>query len=269
MKRILAALADGTAGNRVFLDSEGLLHSGTPDTQLTWMDALVDGRPVTPRWGYAVEICALWYNAVCFAAELAHALGDTSFTPPQHPEPIAAAFRRRFWLPAAGYLADVVNDAGVDEAVRPNQVFACSLPYSPLTAEMQRAVVDRVQDELLTPMGLRTLSPRDPRYRGRYSGDPATRDQAYHQGTVWPWLLGHFGEAYLRTCSDRRAACAFLKSSLRVWRDHLLEAGLGSVSEVFDGDPPHRPGGCVAQAWSVAELIRLYCLLGDPESCGS
>jgi len=146
--------------------------------------------------------------------------------------------------------------------VRPNQIFAVSLPFSPLGPAEQAAVVGKVREKLLTPFGLRTLSPKDPAYRGRYRGGPAERDGAYHQGTVWPWLLGAFGEAALRVADDREREKENLRQYLRTFlRRHLTEAGIGSVSEVFDGDEPQSPGGCIAQAWSVAELIRLYSLL--------
>jgi len=268
MKRILERLAEGSREDAVVLDASGLLHSGTPSTQLTWMDAAVDGIPVTPRYGFAVEICALWYNAVCFARQLAEVFGEAAYAPPADPARIAAAFQDRFYLSDASYLADVVNDAGPDASLRPNQVFAVSLPYSPVEADRARGIVSAIHDALLTPRGLRTLAPGAPAYRGRYEGSVRERDHAYHQGTVWPWLLGHFGEAYLKTHDWRTEARDFLRNHLNGWLPHLLEAGVGSVSEIFDGDPPHRPNGCIAQAWSAAELIRLFSLVNEgPFSC--
>jgi len=160
-----------------------------------------------------------------------------------------------------GCLADTLADNMIDRSIRPNQIFAASLPFSPLDATRRKRVVDTVRRELLTPFGLRTLSPRDPAYRGRYEGDQPTRDAAYHQGTVWPWLLGHYGEALLRTADDPKAAALDLLETLRPLLDYSLDGpGLGNIPEIFDGDTPHRPNGCPAQAWSSAEMIRLFTL---------
>ncbi len=226
------------------------------------MDAIVGGRPVTPRHGYAVEINALWYNALCFATDLAAAIRrsgrivrrQTSRHPPVVPGDLLDPGDKA----ASG---DVFRDGILDRAVRPNQIFAVSLPFSPLDPAEQAAVVRTVREQLLTPCGLRTLSPADPAYRGRYRGSGAERDAAYHQGTVWPWLLGAFGEAALRVAEDREQEKEISPADISgsFCRTTCGEAGIGSVSEVFDGDPPHRPGGCIAQAWSVAELIRLFC----------
>jgi predicted glycogen debranching enzyme len=250
----------------IHLDSDGLLHAGAPGAQLTWMDARVNGIEVTPRSGKPVEIQALWYNALRVMAHLASVFGD----PPAAARYGALADRVRdrfcqvFWNEAAGCLYDVVVDSGEpDASIRPNQIFAVSLPYPLLTSEQALQVVDVVEWELLTPYGLRTLSPRDRNYRGRYEGDPVHRDGAYHQGTVWPWLLGPFLTAYvkvhggteLETQRDARNRADHFLDPLRA---HLLQAGLGQISEVFDGDFPHRPGGCFAQAWSVAEVLRTY-----------
>lgn len=171
---------------------------------------------------------------------------------------VAEQFCSRFWNQEVGYLNDVVDgEATADSSLRPNQVIAVSLPYPMLPPDQARQVVDAVQRDLLTPYGLRTLSPRDPRYQGRCAGDQRSRDGAYHQGTVWPWLLGPFITAYLRVSDDRQAARATTRAWLdSLWR-HLRDAGLGQVSEIFDGDPPHTPRGCIAQAWSVAELLRV------------
>ncbi len=264
MKRILAAFARGTDFG-IGMAPSGLLRAGDADTQLTWMDARLNGRPVTPRHGFPVEVNALWYNAVCEAVALARTFGDSGFAPPAPPEQIAAAFRAMFWYAAGGCLGDVHDGARLDASVRPNQVFAVSLPHSPLEPDQATAVVRRVRDDLLTPFGLRTLSPTDPRYRGRYAGSPEERDRSYHQGTAWPWLLGHFGDAMLRVSRNRSEAVAFLRRSIAPLLDnHLSDAGLGSISEVFDGDPPHRPNGCIAQAWSVAEILRLLKVLDSP-----
>jgi predicted glycogen debranching enzyme len=242
------------------VDSDGLLHAGEPGTQLTWMDVKVGDWVVTPREGKAVEIQALWYNALRVMAQLS--LVFNKYAESSRYTSLAdwarARFAEAFWNESAGCLHDVVSGYGPDSSIRPNQIFAVSLPYPLLSHDQALRVVEVVEWELLTPFGLRTLSPRDPRYRGRYEGDARSRDSAYHQGTVWPWLLGPFLSAYVkvhgRTGEARRRADQFLDPL----RAHLREAGLGQISEVFDGDAPHRPGGCFAQAWSVAEVLRTY-----------
>jgi predicted glycogen debranching enzyme len=261
------ALADVIAwherGTRygIHLDSDGLLHAGTPGVQLTWMDARVSGREVTPRAGKPVEIQALWHNALRVMADLATLFGDPNAA--ARYTALADSARERFaqifWNEAAGCLFDGIADSGApDASIRPNQIFAVSLPFPLLTGEQALQVVDLVEWELLTPYGLRTLSPRDPNYRGRYEGDPASRDGAYHQGTVWPWLLGAFLTAYVKVHGGAEQARTRADQFLDPLRAHLLEAGVGQISEVFDGDFPHRPGGCFAQAWSVAEVLRTY-----------
>jgi len=270
MKRIIRSFMDGTRFG-IGMNREGLLHAGDGQTALTWMDATVGEIPVTPRHGCPVEINALWYNALCFTRDRAAEFGEPAFSGGDLIPLLSRSFREVFWNwghDAAscpqGCLGDVFRDGVLDTAVRPNQIFAVSLPFSPLDPAEQAAVVRAVREQLLTPCGLRTLSPADPAYRGRYRGNPAERDGAYHQGTVWPWLLGAFGEAVLRVADDPEREKENLRQYLRTFlRQHLSEAGIGSVSEVFDGDAPHRPGGCIAQAWSVAELIRLYTMIRE------
>ncbi len=265
MKRIIRSFMEGTHFG-IGMDAQGLLHAGNGQTALTWMDATVGGIPVTPRHGSPVEINALWYNALCFARDRAAEFGEPSFIDCDLLPLLRRSFREAFWnwgydtvSYPEGCLGDVFRDGVLDAAIRPNQIFAVSLPFSPLDIAEQVAVVRVVREKLLTRCGLRTLSPSDPAYHGRYEGNPAERDGAYHQGTVWPWLLGAFGEASLRVADDREREKENIRQYLRMFlRQHLVEAGIGSVSEVFDGDAPHRPGGCIAQAWSVAELIRLY-----------
>jgi predicted glycogen debranching enzyme len=250
----------------IHLDSDGLLHAGAPGVQLTWMDARVNGREVTPRQGKPVEIQALWHNALRVMSHLASRFGDSAAS--AHYALLADRARQRFvqvfWNEAAGCLYDVLGEHGdPDGSIRPNQIFAVSLPYALLTGEQALQVVEVVEWELLTPYGLRTLSRRDPNYRGRYQGGPESRDGAYHQGTVWPWLVGPFLTAYVKvhggTSADKlREARNRADQFLDPLRAHLKEAGLGQISEVFDGDFPHRPGGCFAQAWSVAEVLRTY-----------
>jgi predicted glycogen debranching enzyme len=233
-------------------DDDGLLRAGEPGTQLTWMDAKLGDWVVTPRHGKAVEVNALWHHALRFLEEMGVEHAGPSAAA------VAASFRARFWNAGAGYLNDVVDgDFPEDSSLRPNQIIAVSLPYPLLPAEHERRVVEVVRADLLTPYGLRTLSPHDPRYQGCYSGDQRSRDGAYHQGTVWPWLMGPFITAHLKVSEDKRAARQQARSWLELLWGHLRDAGLGQVSEVFDGDPPYRPGGCIAQAWSVAELLRV------------
>jgi predicted glycogen debranching enzyme len=263
MKRILSHYMAGTFFN-IHMGESGLLHAGDEKTHLTWMDATVNGKPVTPRWGYAVEINALWYNAVCFAGELSRRFDEPGYYFDDLASKIKKSFVDTFWIEGEDYLGDVFCNGSLDRSIRPNQIVAVSLPYSPLNSDQWLGVVNRVKQELLTPFGLRTLSPEDGKYEGRYGGDGPTRDSAYHQGTVWPWLLSQFGEAYLRTAKDRASAKRFLLNHLRsLIRQHMPAAGAGCISEIFDGDPPHRPNGCIAQAWSSAGLIRLYSLLNE------
>ena len=242
------------------LDSDGLLHAGQHGVQLTWMDAKVGDWVVTPRQGKPVEIQALWYNALRVMEHLADAFDqhEQSSHFAALAERARASFEAAFWNDHDGCLYDVVTDSGPDRSLRPNQIFAVSLPHALLAGDKALRVVDVIEWELLTPYGLRTLSPRDPNYKGRYSGDQFGRDSAYHQGTVWPWLLGPFLTAYVKVHGSdqqvRHRADQFLNSL----RGHLWQAGLSQISEVFDGDPPHQPGGCIAQAWSVAEVLRTY-----------
>ena len=233
--------------------SDGLLFAGRDGSWVTWMDACVDGFPVTPRIGKPVETNALWFNALSLMSSWAQQLGKADSYASAAAE-CQSSFRRRFRYGRGRYLYDVIDGpAGRDSSLRPNQIMAVSLAYSPLGPSRQKAVVDAVERALLTPYGLRSLSPDDPKYIGIYHGGPAERDHAYHQGTVWPWLLGQFADAHYRVYRDRDRIAALLKSLRR----HLAEAGIGSISEVFDGDSPHNPRGCIAQAWSVAEILRI------------
>jgi predicted glycogen debranching enzyme len=232
-------------------------------TQLTWMDARVDGRVITPRHGKAVEINALWYNALRLMAAWGREVGDehNAAAYAAMAEVVERSFARTFWNKGRGCLYDVVRPDGADARIRPNQIFAVSLPFPLLAPEQQRRVVDVVERELLTRVGLRTLAPGEDGYVRRYKGGPAERDGAYHQGTVWPWLLGGFVRAYLRVhgrSADTLARCrGFLAGIARHLED---EACLGTISEVFDAEPPHHPGGAPAQAWSVAELYQLVAV---------
>jgi len=266
LERAVAAILWGyAAGTRYGIRAEldGLLACGEEGTQLTWMDAKVDGRVITPRAGKPVEVQALWINALRFASGFEPGFEGLAAR-------AARSFEERFWNEEAGCLDDVVDadppGPVADASVRPNQILAVGgLPWALLEGERARRVVDLVEARLWTPLGLRTLDPADPRYHGVYAGGPVERDEAYHQGTAWPWLIGPFVEAWLRVRGSgadarREARERFLQPLL----EHLAEAGLGHVSEVADGDAPHRPGGCPFQAWSVGELLRAQRLL-EPE----
>ena len=242
-------------------EENGLLNAGAPGAQLTWMDAKVGDWVVTPRSGKPVEIQALWYNALRIMEELAARFEDEERRKQYSSLGSFAkeSFNHIFWNNDLHCLYDVIDDGLPDRSIRPNQIFAVSLHYSMLSAERARAVVDTVERELLTPVGLRTLSPADPRYRGTYQGDQRSRDSAYHQGTVWPWLLGPFVSAYVKVSEGSEQSRSRANELLQGMEKHLTEAGLGQVSEIFDGDIPHRPRGCFAQAWSVAEVLRALC----------
>jgi glycogen debranching enzyme len=215
-------------------------------------NAKVDDWVVTPRIGKPVEVNALWYNALCVMAEFARLLGEPYERYEALAEPARAGFAS-FWNGEAGYLYDVLDGPdGNDPALRPNQLFAVSLPHSPLTPEQQKAVVDACARHLLTSHGLRSLAPDHPDYKGHHGGDRRTRDAAYHQGTAWGWLIGPFVSAHLRAYRDPAPARSFLQPSIQELHAHCV----GSLSEIFDGDPPHTPRGCIAQAWTVAEVLR-------------
>jgi predicted glycogen debranching enzyme len=256
MQEIIGAYRQGTR-YQIHADPEdGLLTVGDPDTQLTWMDVRVDGIVVTPRTGKAVEVNALWYNALCSMAELAPLVQQPAEPYHTAAREVQASFER-FWNAQRGYCYDVIDGPdGHDSALRPNQLFAVSLPYSPLETSRQRAVVDICGRHLLTSHGLRSLSPEHPAYIRYYGGSPRQRDGSYHQGTTWGWLIGPFVAAHLRVYDNREQARRIVLPLLR----HMEDAGLGSISEIFDGAPPFAPRGCVSQAWSVAEVLRAWQL---------
>ena len=241
------------------VDEDGLLLAGEPGTQLTWMDAKVGEWVVTPRRGKPVEIQALWYNALRVMEDLARRLARDSDGAyyGELAKRASASFGPLFWNSAEECLYDVVNGEERDAAIRPNQILAVSLRYSMLTPAMALRVVSTVERHLLTPFGLRTLSPADPQYRGRYQGDQSSRDGAYHQGTVWPWLMGPFLKAYVEVHGRSPEARAEAGDRLAQLAAFLENEGVGQLPEIFDGDAPHLPRGCIAQAWSVAELLRV------------
>jgi predicted glycogen debranching enzyme len=231
-------------------DSDGLLLAGAEGVQLTWMDAKIGDWVVTPRRGKPVEVQALWYNAIRTLEELAIRFGDTARAAAMRElsRRTQESFLGSFWDAERGYLLDNVDDP----SIRPNQIFAVSLRYSMLDGAQAAAVVDTVDRHLFTPLGLRSLAPSDPAYRGRYLGGVKERDSAYHQGSVWLWLMGPFLTAYARVYPKSPR----IRQILEGLRPHLMEAGVGQMSEIADGDAPHTPRGCFAQAWSVAEVLR-------------
>jgi predicted glycogen debranching enzyme len=240
---------------------DGLLNAGAPGAQLTWMDAKIGDWVVTQRSGKPVEIQALWYNALRIMEELAARFGDEDRRKKYSTMASMAGvnFNRVFWNKDARCLYDVVDGGSADGSIRPNQIFAVSLHHSMLSPEQARAVLETVERELLTPVGLRTLNRSDSRYRPTYGGDQYHRDSAYHQGTVWPWLLGPYVSAYVRVNGGTEQARAKAHELLRGIEQHLSEAGLGQISEIFDADSPHGSQGCFAQAWSVGEILRALC----------
>lgn len=243
--------------------TDGLLFAGEPGVAVTWMDARIGDRVITPRIGKPVEINALWVNALRVMEQLASRLRVA----PAHDYGLlakrAASSFDRYWNAATGCLFDVLDGpAGHDPAIRPNQLLAVSLPHAPVEADSPhaKAIVDVCAEHLLTSYGLRSLSPEDPAYAGAYAGDQSARDRAYHQGTVWAWLIGPFVDAHRRVYRDAVLARAFLLP----FEQHLADYGLGTIAELFDGNPPHRPRGCIAQAWSVAEVLRAWMDLQQP-----
>ena len=243
---------------------DGLLRQGAEGYQLTWMDAKVDDWVVTPRRGKAVEINALWYNALrLLETWLREERGDKAAKPfAKHARCVRESFNERFWFEEGGYLYDIVDgEGGDDEACRPNQILAISLPHPVLEERHWKAVIGVVKKQLLTPLGLRSLSPTHPQYKTKYFGDIRARDAAYHQGTVWAWLIGPFVDAWLKVHPDDRAGA---RRFLEGFWPHLNQACIGSISEIFDADAPFTPRGCVAQAWSVAEVLRVWLKTAEP-----
>ncbi len=260
-KSVLNAFKDGTIQD-IKMRENGLLYTVAHDRALTWMDALVNGVPVTRRAGYAVEINALWYNAVCFSLEMAKEAKDKKFISQYNclPELIKKSFLELFWDEKEGYLADYVNDdEGRNMFIRPNMVIAVSLPFSMLDKEQMKKILDVADKHLVTPRGLRTLSPRNKHYKGIYQGNQEERDSAYHQGTVWPWLFGPFCEGWLRVYGQQ--GLAKVKKLIYGLEEVMSEAGISTISEIHDGDPPHTPKGAISQAWSVGEILRIIDIL--------
>lgn len=261
MKSILSTFEQGTGNIR--MDSNYLLWQGEEGKALTWMDAIIDGIPVTQRKGYAVEINALWYNAVMFTRSLAEKNCDDAFLREwdDFVSVFPSEFKSMFWSKEKGYLADCTDGINKDFSVRPNMIFAVSLEYSPVSEKIRQLIVEKVKNELLTSRGLNTLSPKDEKYIGHYFGNQQQRDRAYHNGTVWPWLLGAFCEAYLKIY--HKEGIRFVEQIYNGFENALCDYCVGSIAEVYDGNPPFKAGGSISQAWSVAALVRIKYLLDN------
>jgi len=264
MKSILETYQKGGAFN-IRMHDNGLIWAGEHGHAVTWMDAVIFGKPVTPRIGYQVEINALWYNSIHFMLELARLGKDSKFIGrlKNLSNLIGPHFIELFWDESKGFLADYVDDEHKDWSVRPNQIIATSLDYSPLSDDIKRSVIEVVKNELLTPRGLRTLSPNDPKYEGTYEGDQVKRDTAYHQGTVWPWLLQPFCSSYVNIY--KKSSLSLLKQIYDGFEPDMIEYGIGSIAEIYDGNPPHQPRGAISQAWSVAALLQIGKMIEELE----
>ncbi|MDL2297188.1 amylo-alpha-1,6-glucosidase [Bacteroidales bacterium OttesenSCG-928-B11] len=260
LKAILNAYKNGSLYNIRMLEN-GLIYAGNENVALTWMDAVVHGTPVTPRTGCQVEINGLWYNAISFCMEMAGLAGDKEFVGEW--ERLAAnfpaVFKETFWSKEKGYLADFVNGDYKNFQVRPNMMIVTSLPYIPVSEKIRQLILKKTLEELLTIRGIRTLSPSDPDYKGSYGGTQEVRDRAYHQGTCWPWLLAPFADGLIAVYQKK--AYPMLKKILFDFEPCMKEYGLSTVAEIYDGNPPHRPNGCVSQAWSVSALLYIKYLL--------
>ncbi len=259
LNEIIRSYAKGTK-HGIRLDSDGLIQGADEKLALTWMDAKIDGIPVTPRRGKPVEISSLWYNALrameVFASQLKNQ-GDQDYFG-ELASKTKESFNAKFWNERKRCLHDVLADDAGDGKICPNQIFSIALPFPVLSEEKWRDTLRTVEAELLTPVGLRTLSPFDPNYKGRCAGNPRERDTSYHQGTVWPWLFGSYVSAYVKTYGPDQKTLSFVQQLYAPFKKRLSEAGLGTISEIYDGDPPHYPRGCISQAWSVAEVLRSY-----------
>lgn len=256
VKAILNGYRNGLSPTVRMLD-DGLISASSDSVALTWMNASVDGNRITPRSELTVEANALWHNAVIFAVNSAKKANDHEFTEQWKNLHciIPASFKKIFWDKAKGYLADNAGTYHTDWSIRPNMIFAASLPFNPISEKIRQLIVELIKSKLLTPRGLRTLSPDDPDYKGFYFGNENERARAYHQGTVWPWLLGAYADAYLKIYG--KSGLYHIEQLYSGFKDTVLEHAIGSISEVYDGDPPHRGAGAISMAWSVAEILRL------------
>jgi len=261
---VIKAILYGYRNNEsplVFMRQDGLIET-RPDTRaLSWMNAMQNGVPVTPRYGMTVEANALWYNAVMFAIEAATAAKDKEFCEDWKGLHclIPASFKKIFWNKDKGYLADNAGEYHTDWTIRPNMIFAAALPYSPVSEKIRQLIIEKVKEKLLTPRGLRTLTPDDVNYKGLYFGNEEQRARAYHQGTVWPWLSGAYADAYLRIYE--KSGLYHIEQLYESFKETILEHSIGSISEVYDGDPPFRGAGAISMAWSVAEVLRMKSII--------
>ena len=259
LKEIISAYEKGTDFS-IYMEDDGLIHAGSGLDQITWMDVRVGDWVATPRHGKPVEINALWYNALRIMESLCEKFDEDASAYRTRAEQVKESFNAKFWDSANQCLFDVVDGDEPDDHIRPNQVYAVSLPFSLLPEEQEKAVVALVEKELFVGCGLRSLAPDHPDYHGIYCGALAKRDAAYHQGTAWGFLLGGFFSAYMKVNHHSSSAAANAVRMLEPVRKHLTDSGcIGSISEIFDGDAPHNPRGCYAQAWSVGEVLRCYC----------
>jgi len=258
-------LKDGKKGSVVMHDN-GLLYLPDENKALTWMDSKFEGIPVVARYGYVVEINALWYNAICFLIELAQKANNMAEA--KEWDSVATkindSFKQVFWNKDKAYLADYVVGSFKNMNMRPNQIFACSLPYTPISDNKKHDILEAIERELLTPCGLRSLSPQHPSYKGTCQGTIYERDLAYHQGSVWPWLLAPFAEAYLKI--HQKSGLRLVKKIYSGMEKELFNHGIGSISEIYDGNPPHEPRGSISQAWCVASLLWIRKLINDYET---
>ena len=259
LKRILEFYYRSTCRNIKMLDN-GLLYAKKEGVPLTWMNAFVQGNPVTPRYGMPVELNALWYNAICFAVYEAGLAKDSKFVNQWKPiaEQVGQSFINAYWNEKCGYLIDCIDGDYKDCAIRSNQVFAAAFEFSPLSLEQKKSVIDVIKKELLTPKGLRTLSPSDPNFRGNIEHEPFSRDLALHQGCVWPWLFGFFAETYLSL--HKKGGLPFIKGIMEGFEEEMYDHCLGTIPEFFTGIPPHKGKGAVSMAWNVAAILRVIKL---------
>ena len=260
MKQILKNYKEGTEFN-IKMHNNSLIYAGIPGKALTWMDAIANGKAVTPRIGFCVEINALWYNAVMFSLEMAKLSNDEQFIKEWEniPERTKNSFTDFFWNEKLECLYDFGTYDSKDSTIRPNQIFACSLPYSMLNENQQEKIIEKIKHHLLTPKGLRTLAPYEKAYKGIYEGNQDERDLAYHQGTVWVWLLGAYCEAYLKI--HGKSGIREIEKIFYNFEEDMTTYGIATIPEIYDGDPPHAPKGAISQAWSVAELLRISSLI--------
>jgi predicted glycogen debranching enzyme len=257
LKEILSAYQNGTDFS-IYMDEDGLIHAGSGLDQVTWMDVRVGDWVATPRHGKPVEINALWYNALCVMEKLANSYGEESESYRTLAEKVKTSFCEKFWYEKGGYLYDVIDGDERDESLRPNQLYAVSLPYSMLDREKALSVTEVVARELYAERGIRSLAPSHPDYHPIYLGALSKRDEAYHQGTAWGFLMGSFITAYIKVRDHSEASIQQALAFLAPVREQFREGGIGSISEIFDGDKPHCCRGCYAQAWSVGEVLRCY-----------